>query len=77
MIRSERTGKDEYFQFVIPKAKMTAEQTISLEAEGDPTTFNMSLQVLRPENGEMIRFIKYEFADEVSGGGDDGFVDLI
>ena len=76
MIRSERTGKDEYFQFVIPKAKMTAEQTISLEAEGDPTTFNMSLQVLRPENGEMIRFIKYEFADEVSGGGDDGFVDL-
>lgn len=76
MLRSERTGKDEYFQFVIPKAKMTAEQTISLEAEGDPTTFNMSLQVLRPENGEMIRFIKYEFADEVSGGGDDGFVDL-
>ena len=76
MIRSERTGEDEYFQFVIPKAKMQAEQTITMEAEGDPSTFNMSLQVLRPENGEMIRFIKYEFADEVSGGGDDGFVDL-
>lgn len=72
MIRSERTGKDEYFQFVIPKAKMTAEQTISLEAEGDPSTFNMTLQVLRPESGEMLQFIKYEFGTETSS---DGFVD--
>lgn len=63
MIRSERTGKDEYFQFIIRKAKMTAEQTFSLEAEGDPTTFNMSLQVLRPEDGKMMEFIKYEFFD--------------
>jgi hypothetical protein len=64
MIRSERTGKDEFFQFIIDKAKMTAEQTISLEAEGDPTTFNMSLQVLRPESGKMLEFIKYEFFDD-------------
>lgn len=62
MVRSERTGDDEYFQFVIPKAKMQAEQTISMEAEGDPSTFNMTLQVLRPESGEMMQFIKYEFA---------------
>ena len=75
MIRSERTGKDEYFQFVIPKAKMTAEQTISLEAEGDPTTFNMSLQILRPETGEMMQFIKYEFAEEAAGKDADGFID--
>jgi hypothetical protein len=64
MIRSERTGDDEYFQFVIAKAKMQAEQTISMEAEGDPSTFNMSLQVLRPEDGEMIRFIQYAFLDD-------------
>lgn len=63
MIRSERTGEDEYFQFIIPKAKMQAEQTIQMQAEGDPSTFNMSLQVLRPENGEMVKFVKYEFAD--------------
>lgn len=77
MIRSERTGKDEYFQFVIPKAKMTAEQTISLEAEGDPTTFNMSLQVLRPESGEMLQFIKYEFDTEVNNAQGDGFVETL
>jgi hypothetical protein len=64
MIRSERTGEDEYFQFVIAKAKMQAEQTISMEAEGDPSTFNMSLQVLRPENGEMVKFIQYAFLDD-------------
>jgi hypothetical protein len=75
MIRSERTGKDEYFQFVIPKAKMTAEQTISLEAEGDPSTFNMTLQVLRPESGEMLQFIKYEFISESSNKSGDGFID--
>lgn len=77
MIRSERTGKDEYFQFVIRKAKMTAEQTISLEAEGDPTTFNMSLQVLRPENGEMIQFIKYEFDTETNNSANDGFIETL
>jgi hypothetical protein len=70
MIRSERNGEDEYFQFVIPKAKMQAEQTISMEAEGDPSTFNMSLQVLRPESGEMIKFIQYAFADDTLGDWD-------
>jgi hypothetical protein len=70
MIRSERSGEDEYFQFVIAKAKMQAEQTISMEAEGDPSTFNMSLQVLRPENGEMIKFIQYAFADDTVGDWD-------
>ena len=63
MIRNERTGEDEYFQFIIPKAKMTAEQTLEMSADGDPATFNFNLQVLRPEDGEMVRFVKYEFAD--------------
>lgn len=67
MIRSERNGEDSYFQFIIPKAKMQAEQTISMEAEGDPSTFNMSLQILRPENGEMVKFVKYEFVDVDEG----------
>lgn len=63
MVRSDTTGKDEYFQFVIYKAKMQAEQTISMEAEGDPSTFNMTLQVLRAANGKMVDFIKYEIYD--------------
>ena len=40
-MRSEKTGKDEPFQFVINKAKVNSEVTITLEAEGDPSTNNM------------------------------------
>lgn len=57
--RSEKTGKDELFQFVIPKAKMSAENTITLEAEGDPTVFNMNLEVLRADDGTMMKLIAY------------------
>lgn len=66
MVRSDVSGKDEYFQFIIYKAKMQAEQTISMEAEGDPSTFNMTLQVLRSAKGKMIDFVKYEFFDGTS-----------
>ena len=58
--RSEKTGKDEYFQFIIPKAKMSAENTITLEAEGDPSVFSMNLSVLRPEDGIMLKLVKYD-----------------
>lgn len=58
--RSDVTGKDSFFQFIIPKAKMSAEQTFTLEAEGDPTTFNMNLTVLRPEDGNMMILNQYD-----------------
>ena len=35
-------------------------QTITLEAEGDPSTFNMNLTVLRPESGDMMKLVQYE-----------------
>lgn len=57
--RSEATGKDEGFQFVIPKAKVLSENTLTLEAEGDPSTFSMNLKVLRPADGKMMKLIKY------------------
>lgn len=58
--RSDTNGKDQFFQFVIPKAKMQAENTITLEAEGDPSVFNMGLKVLRPDSGEMMQLIQYD-----------------
>ena len=58
--RNQNTGRDEFFQFVVPKAKMQAENTITLEAEGDPSVFNMSLKVLRPAEGmNMIELRQY------------------
>lgn len=58
--RSEASGRDEFFQFIIPKAKMNAENTITLEAEGDPSVFNMSLRVMRPADGQMMKLVKYD-----------------
>lgn len=57
--RSDVTGEDQFFQFIIPKAKVTSENTITLEAEGDPAVFNMSLTVLRPDDGVMMKLVQY------------------
>ena len=64
--RSEITGDDEYFQFIVPKGKITSENTITMEAEGDPSVFNLNVDVLRATiDGEqvMIKLVKYELAD--------------
>ena len=61
--RAEATGDDEFFQFIIPKAKVQSENTITLEAEGDPSVFNMNLKVLRPADGVMMKLVKYELAE--------------
>lgn len=57
-------GADTAFQFVLPKAKVSSEVTFTMEAAGDPTTFEMSLRVLRTDDHEMIKLIKYNLADE-------------
>ena len=66
-MRSEKTGKDEAFQFIIGKAKVLSEVTITLEAEGDPSTFEMQLNVLRSTNergeNEMMKLIRYNAAE--------------
>ena len=79
-MRSEKTGKDEPFQFIIGKAKVLSEVTITLEAEGDPSTFEMSLTVLRSTNedgeNEMMKLVRYSIASDTSGdsGNDRGSI---
>lgn len=75
-MRSQETGADEAFQFVIGKAKVLSEVTITLEAEGDPSTFEMQLSVLRSSNergeNEMMKLIRYTVGSaEGAGNGDD------
>ena len=63
--RSEVTGEDDYFQFIIPKGKITSENTITMEAEGDPSVFNLNVDVLRANlDGEqvMMKLVKYDLA---------------
>lgn len=59
IVRSRETGEDEPFQFVIEKAKIQNEVTFTMEAEGDPATFNLPLKVLRDDHDTMFKLIKY------------------
>ena len=76
-MRSQKAGKDEPFQFVIEKAKVQSSVTLTLEAEGDPTTFEMTLQVLRDDSGEeMMKLIRYDTQDDATteSGNDNGSI---
>ena len=69
-MRSEKTGRDEPFQFIINKAKVLSEVTFTLEAEGDPSTFEMQLNVLRSTNdageNEMMKLVRYNISQSTS-----------
>ena len=62
-IKSKSTGEEERFQINIPEAKIGGEQTITMEADGDPSVFDMELRVLRPDDKVMVRLIKYNMVD--------------
>lgn len=71
--RNRDTHEDERFQFEIPLCKMGSENSFTLEAAGDPTVFNMTLQVLRQEDGTMMKLTQYnveqaKYNGQISGG---------
>ena len=68
--RSQATGEDEYLQFIVQKAKMLSEVTLTMEAEGDPAVFDMNLKVLRPADGKMLKLVKYDFTAAAAAGSD-------
>ena len=74
-MRAEKTGKDEPFQFVINKAKVQSNVTITLQAEGDPSTFEMTLNVLRSTNdegqNEMMKLVRYNLESTSTSGSED------
>lgn len=57
--RSRDTGKDERYQFEIPLCKLSSNTSLTLQAEGEPTTFNAELRVLRREDGIMMKLTQY------------------
>ena len=61
--RDITTGKDDLFVWYVPKAKVNSEVTLTMEAEGDPTVFDMNLKVLRDDTGAMIKMYKIAAGD--------------
>ena len=66
-VARDTDGKDHLFTFYIPKAKIQSETTLTMEAEGDPTVFNMSLRVLR-DGDTMLKLVLNEEAMETNTG---------
>ena len=65
--RNYQSGKDEFLQFIIPKGKVSSEDlSLTMEADGDPATFSMSVKVLKTEDGTMFKLVKYTARDEHS-----------
>ena len=54
----EMAGGDTIFTWFVPRAKVNSEVTLTMEAEGDPTVFDMNLKVLRHDNGAMMKLIR-------------------
>lgn len=67
LLRSEDTGADEAYQWILLKGKISSEVTFTMEAEGDPATFELSVTALRAQNEagdyEIMKFIKYNFGE--------------
>lgn len=57
----DRDGVNHVFTFTIPKAKISSNVTLTMEAEGDPTVFDMTITVLKPDDGALMTL---ELADE-------------
>ena len=58
--RNVASGKDEFLQFIVPKGKVSAEDvSLTMEADGDPATFSMTVQCLKSESGSMVKLVKY------------------
>ena len=67
VVRNAKTGLDEGFQFIIPKAKIGSETTFTMEAEGDPSVFDITLTVLKADNGSMMSLVKYDIGSGAAG----------
>ena len=68
-IREQKTGKDQRYQFTINRAQISTDTSLTLEAEGEPTTFNMSVDVLVPKNGDMIELKQFDVDEDMLFGG--------
>lgn len=66
--RLRNDGKDQRYQFEIPLAKLKSDTNLTLQADGDPTTFGMSFKVLRKSDGQMIKFTQYNIDSQEYNG---------
>lgn len=56
----DRFGKNQNYQFEIPLCKLSSSNKITLQADGEPTVFDMKLTALRRLDGVMMKLTAYD-----------------
>lgn len=76
--RNYESGKDEFLQFIIPKGKVSSEDlSLTMEADGDPATFSMNVNVLRASDGSMFKLVKYTLGAETESQKNKGVASVL
>jgi len=76
--RNYESGKDEFLQFIIPKGKVSSEDlSLTMEADGDPATFSMNVNVLRASDGSMFKLVKYTLSGETDANLNKGVASVL
>jgi hypothetical protein len=57
-------GTEKVFKFTIHKAKISSNVTLTMEAEGDPTVFDMTITVLKAEGKDELVSLELEDMDK-------------
>jgi len=67
--RNVASGKDDFLQFIVPKGKVSAEDvSLTMEADGDPATFAMTINCLKANDGSMLKLVKYNLGGDSAAG---------
>ena len=56
----DRFGKEQKLQIEIPLCKLSSNTSLSLAADGDPVTVDMSLRAMRKHDGTLVKFTYYD-----------------
>ena len=68
-IREQKTGKDQRYQFIIPKAKINNDTNLTLEAAGDPSIFDLTVDVIAPPDDIVLELKQFDVEKDCLHGG--------
>ena len=66
--RAREDSQDQRYQIEIPLCKMSSNTNLTLEAAGEPATFNMEFNVLQKQDGVMVKLTQYDIKTAMYDG---------
>jgi hypothetical protein len=75
--RDQESGDDHLFTFFVPNAKVSSELNLTMEADGDPTVFSMTLNVLRAGDDDNTMVALIPGTSKYTGDGGTAIFDTV